>query len=117
MILLGSQRLLSQDIRISTKIAKAVLKDLADLDRLRADYKTDSVVIAKLTLAYTYKNEALQKSIRAGIEADRIAQDYHHLYVISDIEVGLQKKEVKRQTFLKWIGFGVAGLVVILSAL
>ncbi len=115
LLLLKSTLLLGQDIRLTEKVAKLVLNDLSELDRRRKESVLDSMTISALNHAYYYKDSALQASRKALEQSDRIAQDFHATSNIKDKELGQAKKEIRKQKFLKWCGFGLAAIIGIAS--
>ncbi len=104
-----------QDIHLTEKVAKQVLNDLAELDRRRKEAVLDSMEIHALKLAYSYKDSALYACRSAVVIAARIERDKDGELGIREKELIQAKKEVRAQKRLKWLGFGIAALVVILS--
>lgn len=114
--MLTSTALSGQYIQINSFQVKAVLRDRAELEMRRRDAVTDSVAFQDLLRAYYYKDSALVQAGKALQESDRIAQDWHGLLSESDKRLTVAKKEVRKQKVLKWVGFGLAGLIAILAA-
>ncbi|HQQ81956.1 MAG TPA: hypothetical protein PK059_02145 [Cyclobacteriaceae bacterium] len=114
--MLTSIQLSGQSILINSFQVKAVLKDRAELEMRRKDAMVDSIATQQLLNAYYYKDSALQQSVKALQESDRIGQDYHSLYVETDKRLAAVKKEARKQKVLKWCGFGLAGLIAVLAA-
>lgn len=97
-------------------ISRNILDEHSDNARLRAEAKADSVQIAALTLAYTFKNEALQEALKAYAEANRIGQDWHKMYTVSEVQAIAYKKAYRKQKFLKWVAVVGIGLVAVGAA-
>lgn len=101
-----------QDTRviIEPKIARLVLKDLAELDMRRLDAKSDSATITDLYQAnFELENQArdLTKALK---ECDGGSEEKDKLIV-------RQGKEIKKQKGLKVLAIVGMGLVALASAL
>ncbi len=105
----------AQGIRLSERVARLVLQDLALLDKMKADARIDSTTIHDLTIAYYYKDSALTASIKATEEADWKAHDYWALNEVSKKRIERQSKEIRKQRRLKWLFLIGSGVVFILA--
>lgn len=81
----------------------------------RADAKTDSIEIAELTLAYTYKSKSLVECEQAVALSREITNDTRLQLDQANQRLNNATKEVKKQKFLKWVGFGLAAILTVKS--
>lgn len=104
-----------QGIQISDRQAKLILKDLTELDMRRKEAVLDSIEKARLTLAYNYSKIETAKALEANKEAHNQIDEHREIIVAKDKELLATKRELRKQKRIKWLGFGVAALVVVLS--
>ena len=98
-------------------ISRNILDEHSENARLRAEYLADSLQIAALVLAYTYKSEALNDCQKAYNESNRIGQDWHKMYSVSEVQAGVYRKAYRKQKLLKWLAVAGMGLVCVGVAL
>lgn len=103
-------------IQLGERKAKLILRDLAELDRRRQDAALDSMEIHALKLAYNYKDSALISCRSAIVIAARIERDKDGIIAIQDKKLDQARKELRKQKFLKWVGFGLAAIAITLAA-
>lgn len=104
-------------ITLSERTAKRVLNDLAALDLCTRNSKADSAMIVGLATAYHYKDSALQEAVKAYNESNRIGQDWHKMYSVSEVQAGVYRKAYRKQKLLKWLAVAGMGLVCVGVAL
>lgn len=97
-------------------ISLAILDEHAEVIRLRTDAVTDSIAYQDLLTAFYFKDSSLQQSQKATADAQRIGNDFLALGSITEEQLAKAKKDLRKQKALKWLGFGLAGLSVILFA-
>lgn len=102
-------------IRLSDRVGKLILKDLAELDRRRKEAFLDSMSISALNLAYQAKSTALNQARSAINELEGLRNDERGLLEIQEAKNKTFVKEVKKQKFLKWLGFGGMALVATIA--
>lgn len=93
----------------SDPVANGVLDLKSENKMLKADDKADSSAIVNYKEAYAAKDSAL-------CQCEKALEAQQGLTAIANQNTANEKKEAKKQGFLKWVGFGVAGIFAVLAS-